>query len=393
MSDHIFLVLDSGVSEAKAYVFDAHDSVLGRAYQPISKTRPNSGWVEQDPDELISAARAALSVAVDQSNVSPNTIISMGIANQRETVVAWDLATGEALAPAILGDDSRTQGWCEQFYGDVADRIREKTGLLVRATFSASKIRWLLDMNSDVVKAEEEGKLAVGTVDSWLLFKLSEEGMHMCDMTNASRTLLYNIHGLTWDRELLELFGIDPEILPSVRSSRALYGTLRSDICGCPAPIEVMCGDQQASMAAAGFTSHMTKVSYGSKTHVMQTLGDEFLLEDSFLTTLTPDAPIGSVQYALEASICDTGEKVTDALGHEEQLKKVLDDIVRQVDSSLSDLPYPTDTLIVDGGITQNDHLIRLQADVTGAEVVRQPIYDGAALGVMRLLSSIHHGA
>ncbi|MEX1087238.1 MAG: FGGY family carbohydrate kinase, partial [Candidatus Paceibacterota bacterium] len=194
MSDHIFLVLDSGVSEAKAYVFDAHDSVLGRAYQPISKTRPNSGWVEQDPDELISAARAALSVAVDQSNVSPNTIISMGIANQRETVVAWDLATGEALAPAILGDDSRTQGWCEQFYGDVADRIREKTGLLVRATFSASKIRWLLDMNSDVVKAEEEGKLAVGTVDSWLLFKLSEEGMHMCDMTTASRTLLYNIH-------------------------------------------------------------------------------------------------------------------------------------------------------------------------------------------------------
>ncbi|MEX0930275.1 MAG: FGGY family carbohydrate kinase [Candidatus Paceibacterota bacterium] len=392
MSDHYFLVLDIGTTGVKAFVFDAHSAVVAHAYRTLSKDTPQPGRVEQDPEEIIDASRAVLSEAASEANVGSDDLLSMGIANQRETIVAWDLVTGLALAPAIVWEDTRTKEWCETIYGAAADEVREKTGLRLDPTFSAPKIRWLLDENIDVSRAAEEKRLAVGTVDSWALFRLSQEGRHMTDMTNASRTLLYNIHGHKWDRELLEMFGIERDILPAVRSSRALYGTLAPDICGSEVPIEVICGDQQASLSAAGFTPQTTKITYGTGTFIMQTLGDEFLLDDTFLTTLTPASAIGSVQYAFEARIAGTGERVASVLGDEEDLEGVLDGIAHDVDALLTELPYPAATIVVDGGITQSDYLVRRQGEISKAEITRQPIHDGTALGVMRLLSSIHHG-
>ncbi|MEX1026907.1 MAG: FGGY family carbohydrate kinase [Candidatus Paceibacterota bacterium] len=392
MSDQYFLVLDVGTTGVKALVFDTDDTVRARAYEPIAKKMPQEGWVEQDPDEFIRAARGVLAEAVKKSGVSPDAIISMGIANQRETVVAWDLRDGTALAPAIVWEDSRTEDWCRTFYSDSVDRVREKTGLMLTSTFSAPKIHWLLDAVPAVADAAAAGTLAVGTVDSWVLFSLSREQRHMTDITNASRTLLYNINGHKWDRELLELFALDRDMLPAVRSSRALYGTLDPEICGNQIPIEVICGDQQASMAAAGFAPRTTKITYGTGTFIMQTLGDEFVLEDPFITTLTPSASIGSVQYALEASVRETGSRVAGVLGDEEATERVLEDIVQEVDVLLQQLPYPVATVIVDGGISQSEYLVRRQGELSNAEIVRQPIFDGTALGVKRLLSSIHHG-
>ena len=277
-----FLVLDAGTTAVKALVFSSDLVCMVEASRPTQTHTPRPGWAEQDAGEYAALAKAVL------AEVAPHgPFVAAALTNQRETAVAWDRETGVPLAPMILWHDGRSSDALEVLAGRERD-VRQVTGLVPSAYFSASKFAWLSEQVPAVRQAAATGRLAMGTVDSWLMAQLTSERRHQTDESNASRTLLFDIRNRQWDPELCTLFGVATEALPATRHSQSAFGMLQVSDSGISSPLCVVVGDQQASLAAAGTAPGTTTVTHGTGTFLIQALGDEFTLTDHAYTTLAP---------------------------------------------------------------------------------------------------------
>src|SRR5690606_16608732 len=249
MMNPYILALDQGTTSSRAIIFDQQGQVVAMAQKEFKQYYPQSGWVEHDAQEIWSSQLSVATEVVAKAGLKASSIAAIGITNQRETAVVWEKSTGRPIHPAIVWQDRRTAGYCddlkEKGYGDL---IRQKTGLLIDAYFSASKINWILDNVAGAREKAENGALAFGTVDSWLIWNLTGGEKHITDISNASRTMLYNIHTLDWDNELLELFGVPKSMLPEVKSSSEIYGETGANILAAKIPIAGIAGDQQAAL-------------------------------------------------------------------------------------------------------------------------------------------------
>lgn len=390
------LILDLGTSAAKAFVFDPDLRVLSRMRLPVGRRSPRRGFVEQDPLELVSASRRALRLAVRKSGMPLRSFAGLGLTNQRETAVFWDKSTGKPVYPAIVWEDSRTQAYCDKLSARPALRrmIRGKTGLEPNPYFSAPKAKWVMDRVPAARRLAEEGSLLFGTVDSWLMWSMLEGRPHLTDATNASRTLLFNVRDLNWDLELVDLFGLADLELPEVRPSASRFGVLRREILGAPLPLLSVCGDQQASLFAAGLAKGTVKITYGTGAFVSYVLGGKFSLRPLFFTTLAPFAATPRTGlaplprrpvYALEAKVGSCGKRVEAALGDGAKMAKTVGEIVRQTARLVRRMPGRPRRIVIDGGVTQYRPLAEMLRQAAGGPVKRQKIYDGTALGAAML--------
>ncbi|MBI2552742.1 hypothetical protein HYW17_05590 [Candidatus Uhrbacteria bacterium] len=404
-----YLVLDVGTTGIKALVFSQSIEIVGRAYARIRKTHPKPGFVEQSPSELLAVSKQVLRTAVRASRVPLKSLRAFGLTNQRETAIVWNRKTGKPIYPAIVWEDKRTAKECavaKRRRPSLSDEVRGKTGLAIDPYFSATKVGWILrnvvsnrSHPSLILPSGRGGKRIVspprrggvrggelffGTVDTWILWNLLEGRPHLTDWTNASRTLLYNIRTLKWDDELLEIFGVPRAILPEVRPSQSKFGVLRHEVVGARLPVRAVCGDQQASMYGVGVSPGTTKVTYGTGTFLVQSLGSKYVLRQPFFTTLMPGAR--RPQFALEAKIEGSGSAIDKVLHDVNKLDRALTYIAKDVDGYLKKLPIRPRTLVIDGGITRDVRMVSIQAKVSGVNVRRQITDDGTALGVAKLL-------
>ncbi len=302
------IALDAGTTSVRAFLYDVEArEFVHRAQQEIALSCPFPGWVEQDAEEIFFKSAYVLSDCIRAA--SEGRIAGMGITNQRETVVLWDRVSGEPIAPAIVWQCRRTSEFCAAIPKEEALKIKEKTGLLPDAYFSASKIAWLLDKVPSAQKLLKEHRLCAGTVDSFLIWKLTGGKRFVTDVTNASRTMLFNIHTLSWDKELLSYFGIPEEILPEVlpsdgRAGEAVFGEKR-------VPIAAVMGDQQAALFGQGcFSAGDAKVTYGTGLFMLFPTGEKPVFSDGGLLTTVGGGYGGKTYYALEGSIFHAGSSV-----------------------------------------------------------------------------------
>jgi len=388
-SKHI-LVLDVGTTGIKAFIFDTNLSPIARVYRKLNKFSPKRGWVEQNPKELLRVSRGVLREAVKKSGLSGKSFFGLGLTNQRETTILWDKKTGNPIYPAIVWEDERTKSICAKLK-KFEKKVRSRTGLPINPYFSASKIQWVLKRVVGTKERLGRDELAFGTVDSWILWNFLEDAPHLTDLTNASRTLLFNIKKLGWDDELLDIFQIPRKILPQVKPSQAPFGQLKKEVLGFPLAVLAVAGDQQASMYAAcpecsrgaGSKKGITKVTYGTGTFMMQVLGSRFRLYPEFFTTLLVTQ--GKPLYAIEAKIEGSGDEVEKTLG-KPTLDKVILKLARKVDVYLKRMPVKPQRLIIDGGITKAKGLGPTQAQISGLLIQKQAIFDGTALGTAKLV-------
>lgn len=380
------LALDAGTTTVKAFVFDASLRVVGSAKSLLGKRRsPDGVTVEQDPQEIIHAAETVLRGALHDAGISAGEVSSLGITNQRETFVLFEHGSRRACSPAIVWEDERTRAECARLEKSHGDFVREKTGLPIIPYFSASKLAWALMHLKEVREVASAGRLAFGTVDTWLIENLAEFlPRPVTDVTNASRTLLFNIWTHQWDEELLHLFGVPRDMLPDVLPSRSHFGTLRAEVLGAPVPIVAVCGDQQASLFAAGAEVGTTKITFGTGTFLMQVLGSEFRVVPPFFTTLAGSASDGAL-YALERRVGEYGQRVSEMLEKGESLDAEIRRIAKDVSGYVRKLPWIPERIFADGGITNAPRFKEILGEVIGVPVVLQPIPDGTALGIMKL--------
>jgi glycerol kinase len=308
----LVLALDTGTTSGRALVIDAAGVVLASAQQEVGLGTPRAGWVEQDAEELWQAQLATARGAIDRAGVAASDIAGIGIANQRETTIVWDRATSLPVAPAIVWQDRRTAGFCEELRGAGAEAlVRRKTGLLLDPYFSGTKLRWLLDNVPGVRERAEAGDLAFGTVDSWMAWRLSGGRCHVTDATNASRTLLYDIREGMWDDELLALFGVPRALLPEVVDSSGVVGESDPALLGAAVPIAGMAGDQQAALFGQACTRRgMIKVTYGTGCFLLLNTGDEPAAAPAGLVGTVALQRDGRRSYALEGSVFIGGAAV-----------------------------------------------------------------------------------
>ena len=318
--EKFILALDQGTSSSRAIVFDHSGSIRSVAQKEFTQYFPQPGWVEHDPQEIWSSEASVMAEALAEAGISSADVAAIGITNQRETTIVWDAATGKPVYNAIVWQDRRTADYCDSLKsGGMTDFIRAKTGLILDAYFSATKIRWILQNVPGAREAAEAGRLRFGTVDSWLIWNLTKGAVHVTDVTNASRTMLFNIHTLEWDAELLDLFGIPASMMPSVRSCSEVYGTTSTAILAHPVPIAGIAGDQQSALFGQMCTEPgMVKNTYGTGCFLLMNTGSEPILsKNNLLTTIA--LQIGDkVSYALEGSIFVGGSVVQwlrDSLG------------------------------------------------------------------------------
>ncbi len=385
-SRHV-LVLDIGTTGIKAIIFDDKFNIIARAYEKLNKFFPKPGWVEQDPKEFITVAKKVLSAVIEQSGLGENDFLGLGVTNQRETTILWDKETGEAVCPAIVWEDNRTAEFCREIDKKFGRVIELKTGLSANPYFSASKIWWILENVSTARGLLKNGRLLFGTVDSWALWNISKNKERQTDFTNAARTLLFNIKTLEWDSELLEIFGVESSLLPQVLSSSANFGIMNKDILGFEMPVLAICGDQQASMFAAGAEIGTTKITYGTGAFISQIIGRDFLIRKPFFTTLAVSADSTAPLYMLEAKIEGCGQKVDQLLKENKNLNEFIGQLARQTDAYIKKLPLVPKEIILDGGITQAEDIIKIQSQISGAPAKRQNIFDGASLGMALLIN------
>ena len=436
------LAIDQGTTGSTALVLDRAGSILGRATEEFGQFYPQPGWVEHDPDEIWSVSLEVMGRALDDAALEPADLRAIGITNQRETTVVWDRKTGEPLHRAVVWQSRQTADICEEIRGDgLEPLITERTGLVVDPYFSGSKIRWILEQYPDARPRAEAGELIFGTIDSWLLYKLTGGEVHATEPTNASRTLLYDIHKHTWDPDLLEIFGVPEAMLPQVLPSSGIFGTTK------PAgklpggvPIAGIAGDQQAALFGQGcWQPGMVKNTYGTGCFVMLNTGQN-LRRSKFglLTTVCCDAQ-GGPAYALEGSVFNTGSAVqwlrddmgligsaveteeiaarvedtrgvfvvpafaglgapywdmrargaivgiTRGCGREEIIRATLDSIAYQtrdvIDAMNRDAGDKVRQLRADGGASANNILMQFQADILDVPVVRPKIIETTAAG------------
>ena len=303
MTGSYLLALDQGTTSSRAILFDSEQNIVGSAQKEFTQHYPHEGWVEHDPMEIWSSQYAVMMELIAQTGVSPAEIAAIGITNQRETTIIWEKATGRPVYHAIVWQCRRTAPIVDRLLADGLEaHIRRTTGLVPDAYFSATKIAWILDHVEGARARAEKGELLFGTVDTWLLWKLTGGAVHITDYTNASRTMLYDIHRLRWDDDLLEALDIPKAMLPEVRDSSSIYGY--TDIAGTKVPIAGIAGDQQAALfGQTCFDMGDAKNTYGTGCFLLMNTGDRPCESRNGLITTIAVGLGGRVQYALEGSV------------------------------------------------------------------------------------------
>ena len=423
------LALDQGTTSSRALLFDHHGAVRSVAQREFTQIFPQPGWVEHDPEEIASSQIAVALEALAKAKAKPSDVAAIGITNQRETTLLWDRKTGEPIHNAIVWQDRRTSCFCDQLREQGREQtIQQKTGLVIDAYFSASKIRWLLDHVAGARERAARGELAFGTVDSWLIWKLTGGARHVTDVTNASRTMLFNLHTQRWDEELLDLLQIPASLLPEIVASSEVCGETTGVLQGIP--IAGIAGDQQAALFGQMCTrTGMVKCTYGTGSFMLLNTGEQAVASRNKLLTTVAWRIGGQTAYALEGSIFIAGAVVQwlrdelqiirtaeeieplaasvpdtggvylvpafSGLGapHWDQYARgailgltrgsnrahiaraALEGIAFQVADVLaameSDSGVPIEELRVDGGAARNDLLMQMQADLLGVPVTR----------------------
>ncbi len=299
------LSIDQGTTSSRAIVFSHSGRITGLAQKEFKQIFPTPGWVEHDPLEIWDSQWQVIQDALKTADITAESLAAIGITNQRETAVVWDRQTGKPLCNAIVWQDRRTAGFCDQLKADGHEEtIRQKTGLVIDAYFSASKWNWILENVPGAMEKARVGELALGTVDSWLIWNLTGGSVHVTDVTNASRTMLFNINTLTWDQELLSLFGIPENMLPEVKSSSEVYGHTASGIFSEPVPIAGIAGDQQAAtFGQMCLSPGSVKNTYGTGCFILCNTGEQPVQSKNNLVTTIAWQLNGKTTYALEGSI------------------------------------------------------------------------------------------
>ena len=439
------LALDQGTTSSRAIVFDHAGSIRAQAQQELTQHYPQPGWVEQDPNEIWSTQLNVARLALQRAGVTATGIAAIGITNQRETTVVWHRKTGEPLYNAIVWQDRRTATYCDQLKKKGFNaQVSAKTGLLLDPYFSGTKLRWILDHVDGARKEAESGNLAFGTVDSWLIWKLSGGAAHVTDDSNASRTLLYNIRTGNWDDKLLAIFDVPHSLLPAVCPSSGLVAETRADVLGARIPIAGIAGDQQAALfGQCCFRPGMVKNTYGTGCFMLMHTGHKLVHSHNRLLTTVAWRIGNRLEYALEGSVFIAGAAVQwlrDGLGiirssaEVEALAATVPDnggvylvpaftglgsphwdayargtivgltrgstAAHIARAALESIAYQSADLLnamrddsktrlselrVDGGATQNDLLMQFQADLLGVPVVRPRVFETTALGVAYL--------
>jgi glycerol kinase len=435
------LALDQGTTSSRALLFDDHGAVRSVAQREFTQFFPQPGWVEHDPEEIAASQIAVALEALAKANAQPSDVAAIGITNQRETAIVWDRTTGKAVYNAIVWQDRRTAAFCQRLKAQGHEKlIQQRTGLLIDAYFSGSKISWILENVPNARQLAEAGRLAFGTVDTWLVWKLTGGRMHITDASNASRTMLFNLHKGGWDNDLLDIFQIPASMLPKVRPSSEVYGEVTSVPRLNGIPIAGIAGDQQAALFGQRCTSPgLTKNTYGTGCFMLQSTGNRAVASTHRLLTTVAWRIGDTTDYALEGSVFVGGAVVQwlrDGLGIIRKSSEVealansvpdnggvffvpafvglgaphwdsyargaifgltrgstsghiaraaLESIAYQVadlmDAVQTDTTTPLPELRVDGGASANDALMQFQADILGVPVVRPAMTETTALG------------
>lgn len=337
MAHKYIMALDAGTTSNRAIIFDENSKVVSVAQQEFTQIFPKPGWVEHDPDEIWSTMKSVMQEALKQSDLSPRDIAGIGITNQRETCLLWNKKTGRPIYNAIVWQSRQTASIAEALKKQgYTDSVQEKTGLLIDAYFSATKIRWILDHVQGSRKQAEAGELLFGTIDTWLIWKLTGGKVHVTDYSNASRTMLFNINNLEWDDDLLKMLHIPKAILPEVKPSSCIYGETVPDILGTKVPIAGAAGDQQSALFGQGcFEPGMAKNTYGTGCFLLMNTGTERKHSKQGLVSTIAWGLDGKVEYALEGSVFVAGSaiqwlrdglRIVDSASDSEWLAKKVED-------------------------------------------------------------------
>ena len=439
------LALDPGTSSSRAIVFDKAGNTKAVAQKEFTQIFPKPGWVEHNPMEIWSSQASVIAEAITSIDINGLDIAAIGITNQRETTIVWDAETGEPVYNAIVWQDRRTSEYCDSLKKEgLTDKIRSKTGLIIDAYFSATKVRWILENVPGAREKADQGRLRFGTVDTWLIWMLTRGEVHVTDVSNASRTMVYNIHDLCWDKELLELFGIPESMMPQVKSSSEVYGHTKTTLFAHEVPIAGIAGDQQAALFGQMCTEPgAVKNTYGTGCFLLMNSGEKPITSSNNLLTTIAWKIGDKVNYALEGSIFVAGSVVQwlrDGLGIISSSSEVealaesvpdnggvyfvpaltglgapywdqyaqgsiygisrgtkaahiaraaLEGIAFQtmdiVNAMQKDAGVELAELKVDGGASRNNLLMQFQADVLGTSVIRPQVTETTALGAAYL--------
>ncbi|TQO39410.1 glycerol kinase [Arenibacter algicola] len=306
------LALDQGTTSSRSVVFDKKGNIVSVAQKEFTQYFPKPGWVEHDPLEIWSSQASTAAEATTKKGIYGADIAAIGITNQRETVVVWDRKTGKPVYNAIVWQDKRTSNYCDELKSQGKSKlIRQKTGLVIDSYFSGTKVKWILDNVEGARKKAEAGDLIMGTIDSWLIWNMTKGELHITDVTNASRTLLFNINTLEWDDELLELFNIPKSMLPQVKQSSEIYGSTNPNFFASKIPIAGIAGDQQAALFGQMCTKPgMVKNTYGTGCFMLMNIGEKPIVSENNLLTTVAWSINGKTHYALEGSIFIAGAVV-----------------------------------------------------------------------------------
>lgn len=306
------LALDQGTTSCRAVIFDKSGSIISSAQKEFTQFFPKPGWVEHDATEIWTTQLTMATEAVVKKSLSSENIAGIGITNQRETVVVWDRFTGKPIYNAIVWQDKRTADFCDELKSKgKSEWIRQKTGLVIDAYFSGTKVKWILDNVEGARAKANAGELVMGTIDSWLIWNMTKGDLHITDVTNACRTLLFNINTLDWDEELLDLFTIPKSMLPQVKQSSEIYGHTHNSLFAAKIPIAGIAGDQQAALFGQMCTrAGMVKNTYGTGCFMLMNIGDRPIVSKNNLLTSIAWQIDGKVEYALEGSIFIAGAVV-----------------------------------------------------------------------------------
>jgi glycerol kinase len=435
------LALDQGTTSSRAILYDRSGAICGLAQREFEQIYPSPGWVEHDPEEIWASQMGVAVEALSCADAHPRDIAALGITNQRETTIVWERSTGKPVCNAIVWQDRRTAAICQQLRErGLEETIRRKTGLVIDAYFSASKVMWILENVQHTREMANAGELAFGTVDSWLIWKLTGGKLHAIDASNASRTMLFNIREGAWDQELLNALDIPASLLPEVRASSGEYAQVSTDLALAGVPITGVAGDQQAALfGQACFRPGMAKCTYGTGAFLLQTLGEESKESKNRLLTTVAWRRDNKLEYAMEGSVFVAGSVVQwlrDGLGiirasgdveelalsvpdngdvymvpafvglgaphwdphargmiigitqgtkaghiARASLESVAYQVADLIDAMQEDSGITLDVLRVDGGAARNDTLLQFQADLLGIPVVRPVHTETTALG------------
>ncbi|HBT39009.1 MAG: Glycerol kinase [Thermotoga sp. 50_1627] len=445
MKERYVLALDQGTTSSRAILFDSNGNVVGMVNQEFPQIYPKPGWVEHDPYDILESQLSVAKKLLRTFNVEPGQIAAIGITNQRETTIVWDKKTGKPVYNAIVWQCRRTANFCDELKAQgLADYIQHKTGLVIDAYFSATKVQWILQNVPGVLEKAKRGDVAFGTVDSWLIWNLTGGKVHATDVSNASRTMLFNINDLCWDDDLLGLFGVPRSMLPQVFPSSHVYGVTDKDIFGVEIPIAADIGDQQAALFGQMCVQvGMVKNTYGTGCFILMNIGDKPIFSRSGLLTTVAWKLKDEVFYALEGSVFIAGAAVqwlrdelrmVETAAETEQMalsvpnsagvyvvpafvglgaphwdmyargaifgltrgskkehivRAVLESIAYQtrdvVEVMCKECRTELKTLRVDGGASKNNFLMQFQADILNVPVERPKVNETTALGAAYL--------